>query len=318
MTYSRIIGTGGCLPDRVITNEELSKTVDTNDEWIMQRVGIKERHVVSNDETTCSISKIAAERAIEAAGISPNDIDMVIMGTATPDFNFPSSACVLQDMLKITNECPAFDINAACAGFIYGLSMADQYIKTGACKTVLIVGVDSLSKVTDWTDRGTCVLFGDGAGAVILQASAEPGIHATHLHADGQFGDLLFSESTLWKKDATSFINMKGSDVYRIAVKKLGEIVDNIIAKSGIQKSDIDWLIPHQANMRIIQALAKRLDMSMDKVILTIEQQGNTSAASIPLALDYGVRNGKIQRGDLLLMDAFGAGLAWGGALVTY
>jgi len=318
MTFSRIIGTGGCLPDRVITNEELSKTVDTTDEWIMQRVGIKERHVVSNDETTCSIAKIAAERAIAAAGISPNDIDLIVLGTATPDFNFPSSACVLQDLLGITNESPAFDINAACAGFIYSLSMADQYIKTGAMKTVLVVGVDSLSKVIDWSDRGTCVLFGDGAGAVILQASEEPGIHTTHLHAAGQYGKWLFSESTLWKKDTNSFVNMNGSDIYRIAVKKLGEIVDNLIATSGIQKSDIDWLIPHQANMRIIQSLAKRLDLPMEKVILTIEEHANTSAASIPLALDHGIRSGKIQRGDLLLMDAFGAGLAWGGALVTY
>lgn len=318
MTFSRIIGTGGCLPERVITNEELSKTVDTTDEWIMQRVGIKERHVVSNDETTCSIAKIAAERAIAAAGINANDIDLIVLGTATPDFNFPSSACVLQDMLGITNESPAFDINAACAGFIYSLSMADQYIKTGVMKTVLVVGVDSLSKVTDWSDRGTCVLFGDGAGAVILQASEEPGIHTTHLHAAGQYGKWLFSESTLWKKDTNSFVNMNGSDIYRIAVKKLGEIVDNLIASSGIQKTDIDWLIPHQANMRIIQSLAKRLDLPMEKVILTIEEHANTSAASIPLALDHGIRSGKIQRGDLLLMDAFGAGLAWGGALVTY
>lgn len=317
MTYSRIIGTGGCLPERVITNEELSQTVDTSDEWIMQRVGIKERHLVSENETTSSLSKIAAERAIAAAGISANDIDMIILATATPDYNFPSTACVLQEMLQITNACPAFDINAACAGFIYGLSMGDQYIKTGAARTVLVVGVDCLSKVIDWSDRNTCVLFGDGAGAVLLQASDEPGIHMTHLHAAGQL-KLLFSENFIWNKNTDSYINMNGGEVYRIAVKKLGEIVDNLILAAGIQKSDIDWLIPHQANMRIIQSLAKRLDLPMEKVILTIEEHANTSAASIPLALDQGIRAGKIKRGDLLLMDAFGAGLAWGGALVKY
>ena len=260
----------------------------------------------------------ASRRALSMAQLSPNEIDFVVVGTATNDCYFPSTACFIQRELGITNETPAFDLSASCAGFVYGLNIADQYIRAGACKNVLVVGVDTLSTVVDWTDRGSCILFGDGAGAVILQASEKPGLLATHIHADGQYTDLLFAENALYSGKAKNYIQMQGNEVFRVAVTKLGEIVDQTLTKAGIDKHDIDWFIPHQANMRIILAMAKKLDMSMEKVVLTIEEHGNTSAASIPLALDYAVRNNKIKRGDKLLLEAFGAGFAWGSALVVY
>lgn len=319
MNYSRIAGTGSYLPKKILSNADLEKIVDTTDEWIMQRVGIRNRHIVADSgDTTCSMAIAAARAAIASAKINPNDIDLIIVGTATPDRLFPSIACEIQKQLGITNESPAFDLSAACAGFVYGLNIADQYIRVGTCKNVLVVGVDTLTTVVDWTDRGSCILFGDGAGAVILQASEKPGLLATHIHADGQYTNLLFAENALYSGKAKNYIRMQGNEVFRVAVTKLGEIVDQTLTKAGIDKHDIDWFIPHQANMRIIQAMAKKLDMSMEKVVLTIEEHGNTSAASIPLALDFAVKNNQIKRGDKILLEAFGAGFAWGSALVVY
>lgn len=319
MIYSKILGTGSYLPKKILTNAELEKMVDTTDEWIVQRVGIRRRHLVADSgDTTVSMAFQAAHTAITAANLNPNDIDLIIVGTASSDRLFPSVACEIQKRLGITNECAAFDINAGCSGFIYVMNIADQYIKAGTCKNVLIVGADTLSTVTDWTDRATCVLFGDGAGAAVLSASDKPGILAAHIHADGQYADLLFAENALFSKKAANYVQMDGRGVFKVAVNKLGEIVDQTLSKAGVDKMEIDWLIPHQANMRIILAMAKKLDMSMEKVILTIEEHGNTSAASIPLALDFAVKNNKIKRGDKLLLEAFGAGFAWGSALIIY
>lgn len=318
-TYSRISGTGSYLPEKVLTNADLEKMVDTTDEWIVQRVGVRRRHLVGESgDTTVSMATNAARAAMLAAKLNPNDIDLILVGTATPDRYFPSVACEIQKRLSITNDCPAFDVGAGCSGFIYVMNIADQYIRAGACKNVLIVGADTLSTLVDWTDRSTCILFGDGAGAVVLSASDAPGVLATHIHANGQYADLLFTENALFSKKAVNTLNMQGNEVFKVAVTKLGEIVDQTLTKAGVDKTEIDWLIPHQANMRIIQAMAKRLDMSMEKVIITIEEHGNTSAASIPLALDFAVRNNKIKRGDKLLLEAFGAGFAWGSALVKY
>lgn len=320
MIYSRIRGVGGYIPDQVLSNMDLEKMVETSDEWIMKRVGVRERHVIagSSDNTT-TMAVDASKRAIEMSGIDPSTIEMVIVGTATSEYYFPSTACLVQRHLNLRDDIPAFDLNAACAGFVYGLSVADQYIRTGSATTVLIVGVDSLTKIVDWQDRSTCILFGDGAGAVILQADKEPGILKSILHANGNYADLITSKSPIWDRELNELLlRMRGNEVFKVAVTKLGEIVDATVKKSGLKKSDIDWLIPHQANMRIIQATAKRLGLPLERVILTIEKHGNTSAASIPLALDAAVRSGKIQRGETLLLEAFGAGLAWGAALLKY
>ncbi len=319
MTYSRIAGTGGYVPKDIISNEDLEKMVDTDNEWIMKRVGVRERHVIGKSgEDTISMSKKAALNAMEMAGIGPDDIEMVVVGTATPVYHFPSNSCVLMRELGITNDVPAFDLNAACAGFIYGLSVADQYIKNNTIKTALVIGVDALTELVDWTDRSTCILFGDGAGAFILQADEKPGIMSTYINANGHYADLITSKNTISDKSADQHIEMRGNEVFKIAVKKLGEIVEKTVEKSGMKKSDIDWLIPHQANMRIIMATAKRLDLPLERVVLTIEEHGNTSAASIPLAMDHAVRKGQIKRGETLLLEAFGAGLAWGSALVKF
>lgn len=319
MIYSKIAGTGSYLPKKVLTNAELEKMVDTTDEWIVQRVGIRRRHIVADSgDTTATMAFEAARAAIASAQLTPNDIDLIIVGTASPDRLFPSVACEIQKRLGIKNECPAFDLSAACAGFVYGLSISDQYIKAKTCRTVLVVGVDTLSAVVDWTDRSSCILFGDGAGAVVMQASHEPGLLASHIHADGQYTELLFAENALFSGNAKNYIQMQGNAVFKVATTKLGEIVDQTLTKANIDKHDIDWFIPHQANMRIILAMAKKLDMSMDKVVLTIEEHGNTSAASIPLALDFAVRKNQVKRGDKLLLEAFGAGFAWGSALIIY
>lgn len=319
MNYAKIIGTGSYLPEKVLTNADLEKIVDTTDEWIVKRVGIKRRHLVADSgDTTASMAVAAARSAIEAADLSPNDIDMIVVGTASPDRYFPSVACEVQKQLGITTACPAFDINAACAGFIYGLSVGEQYIRSHTSQRVLVVGVDTLSTVVDWKERSSCILFGDGAGAVVLESSSEPGILATTIHSDGQYTDLLFADNALFTKKGENFIQMNGNEVFKVAVTKLGEIVDQTVEMAGIEKSDIDWLIPHQANMRIIQAAARKLGMPMDKVVLTIEEHGNTSAASIPLALDHAVRAGQVVPGELLMLEAFGAGFAWGAALVRY
>ncbi len=321
MPYSKITGTGSYLPENILTNHDLEKMVDTSDEWIMKRVGIKERHTVEgSDDTTISMALESAKKALAAANITDmNQVDMIIVGTASGDYVIPSVACMVQDGLGITNECAALDVNAACAGFVYGMSIADQYIKSGDAKTVLVIGVDSLSRVLDWTDRSTCVLFGDGAGAAVLEASEEPGIVTTKLHAAGKYGMMLYADSLLWKEgEGVGKVKMEGHDVFKQAVTKLGEIVDQTLEKAGYDKSQIDWLVPHQANYRIIQATARKLSLPMEQVVVTVERHGNTSAASIPLALDEAVRSGQIQRGQTILLEAFGAGLSWGAALVNY
>ena len=321
MTYSKIIGTGSYLPKKILTNADLEKMVDTTDEWIVERSGIKSRHILADDETSASMGTVAAKRALEAAQTSVNEVDLILSASCSPDRIFPSTACLLQDALDIKNPIPAFDIVAACAGFIYGLSIADQYIRSGQMKTVLVVGTEAMSRIIDWKDRGVCVLFGDGAGAVVLQASEQPGIHSTHLHAQGQYKDLLYLPNDLAApslKTDSPYVQMEGHDVFKLAVKTMGDIVSETLSKNNIDKSDIDWLVPHQANLRIIKAIAKKLSLSMDRVIMTIDKHGNTSSASIPLALDEAISEGKIKRGDKLLLEAFGGGMAWGSALVTY
>jgi len=316
--YSRIIGTGSYLPERIMTNADLEKLVDTSDEWIQSRTGIKQRHIARPDESTCDMAVKAAERALESAGLDRNQIDLVLFATSTPDQVFPSNACLLQRALQINNNCAAFDVQAVCSGFVYAISIADKFIQSGTSKNVLVIGADCLSKIVDWTDRSTCVLFGDGAGAVVMQASAEPGIHATLLHANGAYANMLEVPCGVSKPGDNRFIRMQGSDVFKFAVTVMDEIVEEILTGTGIHKGDIDWLVPHQANQRIIAATAKKLAMPMSKVILTVTEHGNTSAASIPLALDTGVRDGRIKPGQLLLLEAIGGGFAWGAALIRY
>lgn len=319
--YSRIMATGSYLPEKVLTNADLEKIVDTTDQWIIERTGIKQRHIVADNETTCDLAEAAAKNAIETADIDPQSIDLIIVATTTPDRVFPSTACLLQQRLDI-HSCPAFDIQAVCTGFIYALDVADKYIKSGAVKRVLVVGAESLSKIVDWTDRGTCVLFADGAGAVILEASEEAGILSSHIHANGSYAELLttnggVSETNPDGLDAVH-IEMKGNEVFKVAVNTLGRIVDETLEANNMQKSDIDWLVPHQANIRIINATARKLKMSTDHVVITVQNHGNTSAASVPLALDTAVRDGRIKRGEILLLEAFGGGFTWGSALLKY
>lgn len=320
--YSRIIGTGGALPQNVLTNAELEKMVDTTDEWIVERTGIKKRHIAVEGETTCDLAEQAARKAIEAAGIQASDIDLIIVATTTPDRIFPSTACLLQERLGI-HGCAAFDIQAVCTGFVYALGVADKFIKTGSAKKALVIGAETLSRIVDWTDRGTCVLFGDGAGAVIIEASEEPGILSSHLHADGAYKDLLTVPSGISQgydlvQEGKAFMQMQGNEVFKVAVKTLGRIVDETLAANNMEKSDIDWLVPHQANIRIIAATAKKLKMPMERVVTTVHEHGNTSAASVPLAFDVAVREGKIKRGETVLMEAFGGGFTWGSVLFKY
>ena len=321
--YSRIAGTGSYLPEKVLTNADLEKMVDTNDEWIVSRSGIRERHIAAEGETTGDLAFHAATRALEAAGLAAADIELIIVGTTTPDLIFPSTACLIQHRLG-ANGCPAFDVNAACSGFVYALSVADQFIRSGQVKNALVVGAETLSRMVDWTDRSTCVLFGDGAGAVVLTAGAEAGIVSTHLHADGGKKALLYNPVGVSVGFDAELPNcgvkvmMAGSDVFKYAVKALDSVVDETLAANGLDKSDLDWLIPHQANLRIIEATAKRLDMPMERVIVTVHKHGNTSSGSVPLALDEAVRTGKVKRGQLLLLEAFGGGFTWGSVLLRY
>ncbi len=319
MTYARIIGTGSYLPAYILTNAELEKRVETSDEWIVSRTGIRERHVAAADETTSDLATAAARAALEAAGVAPNDIDLIVVATTTPDFIFPSTACLVQQKLGMTNACPAFDLQAVCSGFVYALTTGEQFIRSGQCKNVLVIGAETFSRITDWDDRTNCILWGDGAGAVVLQAAHEPGIISAHLHADGRHEALLkvpAGPSAGYAEKAV--IHMEGNAVFKMAVNTLDAIVDETLAANGMQKSDIDWLVPHQANIRIIQATAKKLGMSMDRVVVTVDKHGNTSAASIPLALDTAVRDGRIKRGETILMEAFGGGFTWGSVLVKY
>jgi 3-oxoacyl-[acyl-carrier-protein] synthase III len=322
MIYSRVSGTGSYLPARVLTNADLEKMVDTTSDWIVDRTGIRERHIAADDETTCDLAEQAARRAIEAAGLDRRDIDLIIVATTTADRIFPSTACLLQERLDI-HGCAAFDVQAVCTGFVYALGIADKFVRSGSAKHALVVGAETLSRIVDWTDRGTCVLFGDGAGAVVISADAKPGILNSHLHADGRYKELLtvpagISQGYDKVQNNKAFVQMQGNEVFKVAVNTLGRIVDETLEKNGLKKTDITWLVPHQANMRIISATAKKLDMSMDHVVVTVDRHGNTSAASIPLAFDEAVRDGRIQRGDTVLMEAFGGGFTWGSVLLKY
>ena len=299
-------------------NTELESMIDTSDEWIRNRTGIKQRHIAAPDESTCDMAEQASRRALAAADIDANSIDQIIVATTTPDLIFPSTACLLQDRLGINNNCAAFDVQAVCTGFMYALSIADKFIKSGSDKRILVVGADVNSKIIDWSDRGTCVIFADGAGAVILEAADEPGIYSTHIHADGSYTHLLNVPSGVSKPGDYPYMKMKGNEVFRVAVNTLGDMVDETLAANNLSKSDIDWLVPHQANIRIITATAKKLGLPMNKVVQTIADHGNTSGGSIPLALDSAIRSGDIKRGELLLLEAFGAGFTWGSALVRY
>ena len=322
MTYSRIVGTGGYLPEKVVTNQDLAKELDTSDEWIRERTGIKRRHIAAEGETTSDMAVQAANRALDMAGLAADDIDLIVVATATPDKIFPATACIVQRKLGISG-CGAFDVQAACSGFVYGLDVADRNIRTSGSTTALVIGAETLSRITNWDDRTTAVLFGDGAGAVILQASEEQGIISTHIHADGAHEDLLevphgVSQGFDKTRAGEAFIRMNGNAVFRKAVGTLGSIARETLAGNNLEKEDLDWLVPHQANLRIIAAAAKKLKLPMERVVVTVDEHANTSAASIPLALDCAVRDGRIQRGELLLLEAFGAGFTWGSAILRY
>ena len=322
MTFARVSGTGGYLPERVLTNDELARTVDTTDAWIRERTGIRERRIAAPGETTCDLAEHAARRALEAAGLDGADLDLVVVGTTTPDRVYPSTACRLQARLGAKGGA-AFDVQAVCTGFVYALGIAEKFVRTGSAARALVVGADVHSRLLDWNDRGTCILFGDGAGAVVLEAASEPGVMSTHLHADGSGERLLYVEGSVedgydHPTQSAARTRMQGNEVFRRAVKALGGIVDETLAANRLERADVDWLVPHQANYRIIEATARRLRMSMDQVVVTVDRHGNTSAGSVPLALDEAIRDGRIKRGQLLLLEAFGGGFTWGSALVRY
>jgi 3-oxoacyl-[acyl-carrier-protein] synthase III len=318
LIYSRIAGTGSYLPRKIITNHDLEKMVDTTDEWIRTRTGIERRHIAAEGETTVDLAEHAARHALEAAGVAPTEVDFIAFGTTTPDLVFPNCGTLLQKRLGCRGV-PAFSLETACAGFMYALSIADKYVRCGEARRALVIGAETLSRITDWSDRATAVLFADGAGAVVLEPSDAPGVLSTHLHSDGEYKDLLYCGSGVSKGFAEKLaISMAGSEVFKVAVTKLGQVVDETLAANGLDRAALDWLVPHQANIRIIQATARKLDMPMERVIVTVQDHGNTSAASVPLALDVAVRDGRIRRGELLLLEAFGGGFTWGSALVRY
>ena len=319
MTYSRIVGTGSYLPAKILTNRDLEQTLDTSDEWIFTRTGIRQRHIAAADERCSDLALAASRRAIEAAGITAQDIGLIIVATSTPDMIFPSTACILQAKLGIKN-CPAFDVQAVCSGFVYALATADLFLRAGQYQYALVVGSEIFSRILDWTDRGTCVLFGDGAGAVVLRASDTPGILTSHLHADGSYQNALSVPGSVCggKIEGRPFLQMEGNAVFKFAVKVLDEIVEEALARNNLQKSDIDWLVPHQANIRIIRSTAKKLGMSMEKVVVTLDRHGNTSAASIPLALDEAVRDGRIRDGHHVLLEGVGGGFTWGAVMIKW
>jgi 3-oxoacyl-[acyl-carrier-protein] synthase III len=322
MIYSRIAGTGRFLPERILTNADLEKMVDTTDEWIRTRTGVERRHIASEDQTTSDLCVEAAEIAMDTAGVAADDIDLIVVGTTSPDLIFPNIGTLVQHRLGV-HGCPAFSIEAACTGFVYALTIADKFVRAGEAKCALVIGAEIISKLVDWEDRSTCVLFGDGAGAVILKPADEPGIISCHLGADGQYKELLYypvgASKDLHKAGVgNSKIIMSGNEVFKVAVKTLGNVAEQALSANNISKDEIDWLIPHQANLRIIQATAKRLELPMEKVILTVQDHGNTSAASVPMALDVGVRDGRVKRGQLILMEAFGGGFTWGSVLMRY
>jgi 3-oxoacyl-[acyl-carrier-protein] synthase-3 len=316
--YSRVLGTGSYLPAKVVTNGDLESMVDTTDQWIRERTGILKRHIAAEGETCVDLAEVAARSAIEAAGLAPADIDLIVYATTTPDQVFPSSACLLQQRLDI-HGCPAFDLQAVCTGFVYAVSVADKFIRTGSASRALVVGAETLSRLLNWEDRGTAILFGDGAGAVVLGGGGKPGNYSAHIHADGAYKDLLQVPAGIGNgQKGSPYLEMRGNEVFRVAVTTLGRIVDETLEANGMTQADIDWLIPHQANIRIIQATARKLSLPMDRVVVTVDEHGNTSAASIPLAFDQAVRDGRIRRGETLLMEAFGGGFTWGSVLLRY
>jgi 3-oxoacyl-[acyl-carrier-protein] synthase III len=322
MTYARITGTGSYLPEKVLTNFDLEKIVDTTDQWIRERTGIEQRHIAIDGQNTVDLAERAARNAIDAAGLKPQDIDLIVVATTTADRVFPSTACLLQSRLDI-HGCAAFDVQAVCTGFIYALGVAEKFIKTGSASRALVVGAETFSRLLNWNDRGTCVLFGDGAGAVVLEANEETGILSTHLHADGDYEALLRvpygpSQGYEAMDEINTKVEMRGNEVFKMAVNTLGRIVDETLDANNLDKTDIDWLVPHQANLRIIHATARKLKMPLDRVVITVQEQGNTSAASVPLALDTAVRDGRIKKGEMLLLEAFGGGFTWGSALVRF
>jgi len=317
--YSRITGTGGYLPEKIVTNRDLEKTVDTSDEWIYSRTGIRQRHVAADNETTSDLALHASRRAIEAAGIAAEDISLIIVATTTPDMVFPSTACLLQAKLGMKNA-PAFDVQAVCTGFMYALATADQFMKSGAYQHILVVGAEIYSRILDWNDRGTCVLFGDGAGAVVLSRSTTPGILSSHLHADGSYADILSVPGQVCGGGVKGrpLLQMEGNAVFKFAVKALGDVAEEALLANSLSTTDVDWLIPHQANIRIIQSTAKRMGMPMEKVVTTVDRHANTSAASIPLALDEAVRDERIRSGQHVLLEGVGGGFTWGAVLVKW
>ena len=322
MTYARIAGIGSCLPDKVVSNNDLEKMMDTSDEWIRERTGIKRRHIAEENETTASLAHVAAQRALEMAGVQASDLDLIVVATCTPDKVIPATACIVQRRLGAIG-CPALDLNAACSGFIYGLDYANRYLRTGGGRRMLVIGAETLSRITNWDDRTTAVLFGDGAGAVVLEAAEEPGILATHIHANGEYEDLLQTRNGVSLGfDAScspgASIEMNGNAVFKRAVSTFDSIARETISDLNGHVDDIDWFVPHQANMRIIKAAAKKLQMPMERVLATVDEHANTSAASIPLAMDLAIRDGRIKRGDKILMAAFGAGFTWGSAYLRF
>lgn len=322
MIYSRIMATGSYLPERIMPNAEFEGMVDTSDEWIRERTGIRQRHIVADDESTCDLAEHAARAALDSADVDPAELDLIIVGTTTPDKIYPATACRLQARLG-ANGCTAFDLQAVCTGFIYALGVADKFIKAGGVKRALVVGADTHSRLLDWADRQTCILFGDGGGAAVLESSDEPGIYSTHLHADGAYEDLLYVDGGVPRgagviAEGNAYTKMRGNEVFKIAVRTLRQIVAEALEANNMSSSDIDWLIPHQANIRIIEATARKLDIPADRVVVTVAEHGNTSAASVPLALDVAVRDGRVKRGDVVLLEAFGGGFTWGSALIRY
>jgi 3-oxoacyl-[acyl-carrier-protein] synthase III len=317
--FSRIIGTGSYLPERVVTNDDLARTVDTSDEWIRTRTGIRSRHVATEGQLASDLALPAAQRALQSAGVNPGDIDLIIVATTTPDIIFPSTACILQSKLGVAG-CPAFDVQAVCSGFVYALTIADLFIRSGQAKHVLVVGTEVYSRILDWSDRGTCVLFGDGAGAVIVAASEEPGILATKLHADGSHKDMLCVPGSVngGKVWGSPFVHMEGGSVFKFAVRVFEEGANEVLEAAGLDVSDLDWFIPHQANIRIMEATAKKLGLPKEKLIATVHHHGNTSAASIPLALDEAVKDGRILAGQTLLLEGVGGGFTWGAVLLRW
>jgi 3-oxoacyl-[acyl-carrier-protein] synthase-3 len=317
--YSRITGTGSYLPEKVLTNRDLEQIVDTSDEWIYSRTGIRQRHIAADGENTSDLALVAGRRALEAAGLEPKDIDLLIVATTTADMVFPSTACLVQAKLGIAN-CPAFDMQAVCSGFVYALSTADHLVKSGQYRHALIVGAEVYSRILDWKDRGTCVLFGDGAGAVVLSRSKHPGILASRLHADGRYAHILSVPGSVSGGEVCGrpLLQMEGNAVFKLAVKVLGEVAHETLAAAGLAKSELDWLIPHQANIRIIQATAKKLGLSMERVIATVDRHANTSAASVPLALDEAARDGRIKPGQHVMLEGVGGGFTWGAVLLRW